>query len=903
MPAGRVYMVADDAGHVWVQLASLPAAIGYGDERYLRQWYEDKDGVPLDAVEAHWRQPKDLRRFVQSLSDEDGLYIRLTSMLTVIGGNRNPPADKRCAIEQLQHVALETLALELIRSKLEQPTLESRSHGRIVLPNAPARIAAVRDQGQIVQLAPGVEEDDASDSELVANDAALLLEWREHDPEQLMSPEGTPYGPTKYNERLSRTFSSYFGERAQHLPRQPAFLPSPIPSDPVRANILRFMTFANEDGSEHGDAAGQLLSLSPAGAAAAAAAAYMLAAAAELDGDPMSMSDGEEGDSDDELELLESRVVGKSSFAAREPLISGKELTLYASSLRRTSILRAVAQHLGHALIPVGGHGSRQKRLLLDVFGVAEPLANILEKRHLISVIEIRYEDHGPKQREWWFRCSTLSQDAFYELVRTLLTDAVPAQSLPASLLTEEAEEISRQHPHIVAPLKAGRRTTTLGEQNVSAFAPDMCFASVDQIICLLAGFACPGCGNVAGISLVGRTLSGIESLIKFSCNGCQRVSTYRPLTGQRGHYNKLAFVAAETSGPRGPINRFLETLFGATILTRSNGVDFQEKLADIVSLQANAELDLQCRYAAVCHREARVFAFDAAFERNARANNHALSLVLTITSAVTGNILHVYILHRKLLSSLRHLGTLCVPSEYKNGPDSTSNYQQGALEAMGLEIAVQQFTQRLAVAGAGGIEATREWSASDWDSNLLFAGQSICAVVIDALKAGPNIILRTLPECKIFIDWWHRRKTFSKALRKVSQQKALKGFSSLYDVLNDTWMDSMYNKTSFDEFSATAKDEAAKYEIDLENPIDDAHRSAWAKLEKKAKSILEEVDPQMCTSYNEMVHNHKNHYLPKGIKRSRVGFEIGIDMTILSWNNVPGWKEKAKDEFIKSFQ
>jgi hypothetical protein len=917
-----LHIIVDDVGHVWVSAATLASGLQYARPDKFADRYKDDSQHSKDRLEF----PHDL---LDAAHNGSGLFVRLVTVAEVM----SLTAAKKALLSDLQLQLMEA-GLALVAQERQQrdslAPLERRSSrapvhvaqrtsiGGGVLGSA--RHAASLHASVAARGVSGAAEEPEPDIGV-----APVFEWVEHDVGAYESNASEWEVPRRESLRHVGKRSAVENVVAYAPPEYAVPEPPPSPFGGDAENACRDGLIALVVAVEQ-DARAQLAPGTPVGLRRDVRVADTPDALHLFGNEEPLIEEVDEhacmsvaAQAADELARHYRDVITAAGRGPVGPLRVHPPVVLRVRTTRTTSAIRSIAKANGHLFRPVGAAGSRHKELLLDVADVPEALLLSLDHFGMMHRIAARYESQG-EYRCWLFTCTTLPSPEFRLLIEALMTDNEPVPVLPDDLNTPLCRAMAAEHPWLDGCFSAaehgGPRGTTLGDKTQHAFADDVCLTSVAEIVAFLSHHPCPRCASVSGCELSKHVKHGVESVLELKCNRveCSHVFTYRPLAGAVGCVNKLAFVAAEMAGSREHVNRFLRGLLGMELRTGSNGSSWIARLAGIVNEVAEDMVMLQWQYASAATVMSAV-TLDAFFQRAQRLGNHAHNVCETFVHLRTGNLLDYHFYNRIDVKGDRHMGMLATPSPFvsQGAPALTSEYKPNAIESVVMELAVQKVLQRIVrlfpdaqvLLADGGI---------DWSESMKLAARSLPVLVVDALQAGPTIIKKWFNDAgalpKVFNDWWHRRKAMSKCLRKLAgigkgggKAKVAK-FPELehaHEALNEPFNKALHAKHPFAAFAVVAKERALAHDIKIEE-LAKGPRAAWDKMMGNAQKTLESVNPDFHTSTNELIHNHRLHFIPKGVKCATVRFVMQTQMTFLSWNRVEGWMATVLMKFLASF-
>jgi hypothetical protein len=298
---------------------------------------------------------------------------------------------------------------------------------------------------------------------------------------------------------------------------------------------------------------------------------------------------------------------------------------------------------------------------------------------------------------------------------------------------------------------------------------------------------------------------------------------------------------------------------------------------------------------------------FTNATRDTAATRNHAHNACLTIVFTPTGQVIDS-VFYNKIeakAQSSAGMGVASAPSVFSDAgaPAYSTEYKSAAIEAFTFDMGMQHLVQRVVVAMHEG----DRYAVETWPDALQRARDIIEVVVVDAMSSAPSIVAaRVGVLTRVMCDWWHRRKSFAKAVGKVAgysktgtkPRKASKwpALSNIRDAVLDIFNQALYTRTAYAEFLAQATASALLCGINVpELGQDDLQQ--WKKLMATAEEILEEVDPTINTSVNEQVHSHRNHFMVKGVKCTQERFVMLCRMAFMSWNMFPNWTRNLWNE------
>lgn len=875
-----LHIIFDDVDVVWIAAIPLASFLQYKRKDTLLDHYA-RD--PL-----HAKSRMQFPASVRDARDDDALFVKLDTVDSVLGEKRGMPVEK---LERLHRLRDRLLVVALVgwrsaRASMPLPLERRSSSASVQLPSAtraPRHTGAVAGVVAPASL-PGIgdgdsdNDDDDNDNDDAADDdvgGRPRIAWVEHDVATYGSPAGTPFATTSYNSRLSGNLPprESIGRRDRvpfcppdaPLVAQHAVLPEVervgAPSTPVAARSRGTDTAAHDS---------------------AVSAPMMSALRAVVQQHRPSMD------------------------VAPLPRLA-VPLMLSARTTRTTAALRLVARQMGHELRAIGGQGSRQKELLLDVCDQGDVLVSSLDHFGMLHRVTVRYDAQGD-ERVWVFHCATLLKDAFRALVARLIHNDVPVRALHAGLDADACKRLPTYDSWVMGrydpKLEGGPRVTSLGEVPV-ALDSNVCFASVSSIVSMVSLHPCRLCQRTGAVELAAHKVHGVVSVLHLRCAACQYAFTFHPFAGK--HLNKLAFVAAECSGLRGHASRFVGSMVGGTIRTRSNGVSWASALERVTATISDDMHSKQLRFAGA-QKVWPAFSIDTFYQRSQRyGGNHAHNACVTVICTITGQVVDTIFYNREAIKEQREMGIITVPSIYHaaGAPPLTSAYKPSAIEALMFDLEVQQLVQCVAVTMHSG----NALSVDDWHTAVAAAKLAVKFVVVDAMAAAHNVISAHIGNhVQVLTDWWHTRKSFAKMLCKLagynkvgtkSQKKSkFPALANVRDALHELFNNAIFKGVLFDVFAEQAIHNAAAHDINVAQ-LDKTHRKQWDKLMQKAKEILAEVRPDLSTSVNEQVHGHRNHYMVKGVKCTSERFQMLCQMAFMSWNMYPKWKKLLWNKFV----
>jgi hypothetical protein len=860
-------VIVDDLNVLWVCASDVWRPLLYDRLSRLTEKYGDDN-----------RFSKELLQFPRSIRGDgvcpEELYLKLFNIEEILSKDRALRQDKKDALRKVERGILswfvcgyvdEMKSRELLvshRSRAGYVRVDPVESQRSVDRDArrPDEEAAVANVLASLEDALNVsDEDDGVDEPKVGN-----MTWIEHDYGSFQSPAGSAFRPSRHLSRSSGSLPPR-RERPLYVPPTPVYRP---PREPLGLGDqgLRPMDTGPDELEEN-----------------------------ELAEDEEPFSGG------DIEELLYREVVASAGLDPDVPLhFSRVPLVIEAASTRTTSEMRDVARLLGHALLPVDG-AKCSKILLLDASGAEAGLLAAKRYFNLTHEVFVSYRNQLDA-RVWTFVSSTLAKDDLWQLVE-VLAFGQPGRKTQNTLDTEHCQELEKEHPWLRGDVDGSRETTL--SKNEKPLYGDLCFASPRMFEALFSQSPCKSCRRAAGVQLAGQMKRGCESVLEFQCSNpeCGSKFRFRPLHGPAGMLNKAVFVSSCAAGSTDSTKRFLKFLFGARVLSSSNGREsWVSKLATAVRVEHGKAQELL-----LCHLVSRngttTASGDCCFARNARAgNNLAPFSAFSIMDGVTNNVLFFQSFCRKDLLQLRNKsgGKISLTSPFPGAPAIETAYQPSGIgiECLMFEIALQLFWQHLLVAeeralvvAGGGLD----FENIDWSGRPT----KVIGWVMDGMQASQSIIDRVWPGLELFLDWWHKRKNLSKALRKVGKKDA--DIKQLGDAINSKFADLLYVGGEAGDFDKLVEEQLVGHNMSRDD-WDKKTREKWAKIEEVAKETLRVVDTERSTSFNELLHAHKNNFAPKGKKMTAERWEIAMNMTFLSWNGVPNWLQKVYKNFQESF-
>jgi hypothetical protein len=556
------------------------------------------------------------------------------------------------------------------------------------------------------------------------------------------------------------------------------------------------------------------------------------------------------------------------------------------SSARSSAVIREIVSSAGHRLVNTGT-GKHVYFLYIGAAGLADAELQALihfKRVHLVKMVR-----SGCGLKLWNLKSGSYGQAEMAVLAEHLFVRELARRPVPNNQNTPECISMAAQFPHLQQTI--GHRETSLNETSsvTTGFfvGPDrLALIRIDSVVRDNREIPCSVCKH-AGISDPVPIFRGQCLTLRFTCAGCK--SQFSKNYGTE-ELNKTLFVASQMTGDASACNRFLATVGvgKGKISHASNGIDWTPRL--FVSSKPVYQVNVQQSLAYFMLQKDAALAVDGFYKRIAKHATMGIAPFMAISQIdlSTGACLGMGWYNRHEAHAGRINGVYQRASEF-------NDLKSVQTEMVQMECAALQLTSQELVLRFG-------------DNFFL---KTICS---DALSSAEKTFKQYLgPEVKVFIDWWHKRKSFNKLLRKLCQGKKSEKvgrskpskypmFENLIDSIGPIFSDFLFHGKLFEEFEHEARASCLGHGIDL-GALDESHMTAFNNLMANAKDIFESVVPAMNTQANEALHAHGRFWWSKHVAYSYDHWRALVCFQVLSWNNYPNWRNLVLQNFLQSFR
>ena len=557
---------------------------------------------------------------------------------------------------------------------------------------------------------------------------------------------------------------------------------------------------------------------------------------------------------------------------------------------RPISEVKTILQRKGHSCQYIGDkHGFRETRycwrIELNVLQYSIPVQRALSHFHKVQIVRME------KKSTWKFSSIHLCKQDLQELVQMLLYEAVPLPPIPEEFNSFSCAVKLMDENSFLRPQSG----TAMSDADSNIMGKRMALVSYELLRCITKAKACY-CGNQKMNVYVNET-PGLCPSIGWRCQKCNQETK---LVDIENFSEKQALVMFSCGRPAA-LKRALCN-FGLS-LKRLYCTDLvKSRLYDATKAVYQQYVDLTLLCSVVSAKGC--FSFDVFHKRMAKhasSLGESFSLAISICCCVRKKVVCVFAFERrKLQASFAKTGKVSIVSPV-TGHEITTHHKGGEHAVVHLSLKIlKEMIQRAknqATTGDGVLLAERA------DVNLeLFKEKvmewDIAELVSDSLSSAAGSIQSVFPNCQHFFDWWHRRHSFKKAMKKLEDKKGkgkedkkFPGFIGMTDVLSPIASDCIFMDMSFDAFM----DEAVKRldEAGIHYNMDKEHSDAFDSLMTKGEKHFDSIRMDRSSSLNERFHAHVRFFAVKGDAMSHAQWEMCIYFAVLSFNNFAKWKEE----------
>ncbi len=556
------------------------------------------------------------------------------------------------------------------------------------------------------------------------------------------------------------------------------------------------------------------------------------------------------------------------------------------SSERSSAVIREMVLAAGHRLVNTGT-GKHVYFLYIGAARLADAeLQGLIhfKRVHLVKMIR-----SGCGLKLWTLQSGSFPQFDLDALAEDLFVRDVACLPVQASQKTPECISMAAQFPYLQQTI--GQRETSLNEtasvKTGFFVGPErLVLIRVDSVVKDNDEIPCSFCKHIGILDAV-PIFRGQCLTLRFSCGGCKR-----PFSKQYGteELNKALFVASQMTGDASACNRFLATVGvgKGKISHASNGQDWTPRL--FAASKPVYLLNIQQSLMYFMLQNDAALAVDGFYKRIAKHATMGIAPFMAISQID--------------LSS----GT-CLGMGWYNRHEAYAERKNGIYQRASEFNALKMVQTDMVQMECAALQLTSQELVLRFGDK--FSLKTICS---DALSSAEKTFKQYLgPEVKVFIDWWHKRKSFNKLLRKLCQGKKSEKvgrskpskypmFANLIDAIGPAFSDFLFHGKLFAEFEHEATASCLGHGIDL-GALDDLHATAFKNLMTNAKDIFESVVPSMNTQANEALHAHGRFWWSKHVAYSYDHWRALVCFQVLSWNNFPNRRNLVLQNFLNSFK
>jgi hypothetical protein len=556
------------------------------------------------------------------------------------------------------------------------------------------------------------------------------------------------------------------------------------------------------------------------------------------------------------------------------------------SSERSSAVIREIVVAAGHRLVNTGT-GKHVYFLYIGATRLAD--AELQGLIHFKRVHLVKMVRSGCGLKLWTLQSGSFPQADLDALAEHLFVRDIACRPVPISQKTPECMLMAEQFPYLQQTV--GQRETTLNQTGSLAtgffVGPErLALIRVDSVVRDNGDIPCSICKHTGIVDVV-PVFRGQCLTLRFSCGRCKRLFSKQYGTEE---LNKTLFVASQMTGDASACNRFLATVGvgKGKISHASNGVDWTPRL--FASSKPVYQLNIQQSLAYFMLQSDAALAVDGFYKRIAKHATMGIAPFMAISQIdlSTGACLGMGWYNRHDAYAGRKNGVYQRESEFNALKKVQTDMVQ--MECAALQLTSQELVLRF---------------------GDTFSLQTICS---DALSSAEKTFKQYLgSDVKVYIDWWHKRKSFNKLLRKLCQGKKSEKvgrskpskypmFANLIDAIGPAFSDFLFHGKQFSEFEHEATASCRGHGIDL-GALDALHATAFKNLMTNAKDIFESVIPSMNTQANEALHAHGRFWWSKHVAYSYDHWRALVCFQVLSWNNFPNWRNLVLQNFLNSFK
>jgi hypothetical protein len=556
------------------------------------------------------------------------------------------------------------------------------------------------------------------------------------------------------------------------------------------------------------------------------------------------------------------------------------------SSERSSSLIREIVVAAGHRLVNTGT-GKHVYFLYIGAARLAD--AELQGLIHFKRVHLVKMVRSGCGLKLWTLHSGSFPQADLNVLAEHLFVRDVAHRPVQASQQTPECIAMAAKLPYLQQ--KIGQRETSLNETGslrtgfILGF-DRLALIRVDSVVKDNSEIPCHVCKHT-GVMDVIPIFRGQCLTLRFSCSGCKRL-----FSKQYGSedLNKTLFVASQMTGDASACNRFLATVGvgKGKISSASNGQDWTRRL--FASAEPVYQLNIQQSLAYFMLQNDAALAVDGFYKRIAKHATMGIAPFMAI-------------------SQIDLSSGACLGMGWYNRHEAYAERKNGIYQRVSEFNAVKMIQTDMVQMECAALQLTSQELVVRFGDK--FSLKTICS---DALSSAEKTFKQFFgPDVKIFIDWWHKRKSFNKLLRKLCQGRKSEKvgrskpskypmFANLIDAIGPAFSDFLFHGKLFSEFEHDARISCLCHGINLE-ALDESHATAFNNLMTNAKDIFDSVVPAMNTQANEALHAHGRFWWSKHVAYSYDHWRALVCFQVLSWNNFPNWRNLVLQNFLNSFK
>jgi hypothetical protein len=556
------------------------------------------------------------------------------------------------------------------------------------------------------------------------------------------------------------------------------------------------------------------------------------------------------------------------------------------SSERSSAVIREIVVAAGHRLVNTGT-GKHVYFLYIGATRLAD--AELQGLIHFKRVHLVKMVRSGCGLKLWSLQSGSFPQADLDALAERLFLQDVARMPIQDGQLTVECVAMAAEFPYLQQTI--GHRETSLNETAsvTTGFfvGPDrLALIRIDSVVQDNGEIPCCVCKHIGILDPV-PVFRGQCLTLRFSCGGCKRLFSKQYGTEE---LNKTLFVASQMTGDASACNRFLATVGvgKGKILHASNGVDWTPRL--FASSEPVYQLNIQQSLAYFMLQSNASLAVDGFYKRIAKHATMGIAPFMAI-------------------SQIDLSSGACLGMGWYNRHEAYAGRKNGVYQRASEFNVLKKVQTDMVQMECAALQLTSQELVLRFGDNFFL--KTICS---DALSSAEKTFKQYLgPGVKVYIDWWHKRKSFNKLLRKLCQGKKSEKvgrskpskypmFANLIDAIGPAFSDFLFHGKLFSEFEHEATSSCLGHGIDL-GALDALHATAFKNLMTNAKDIFESVIPSMNTQANEALHAHGRFWWSKHVAYSYDHWRALVCFQVLSWNNFPNWRNLVLLNFLNLFK